>query len=168
MSEFNKITTEPAKVLPDELEKKIELVNKSLSDARANTERLEGVRSQKEKDVAALEAKLADLGEKESQFKERSNSLTAQSINLENQVLGKKKELAEVTEALRLAKASLEELNAQIDLAKQGLEKQREEVAGRERSAKIFEQSLIERERKLDAYTEKVRRMIDAMKVTNL
>src|SRR3990167_7931399 len=103
MSEFNKITTEPAKVLPDELEKKIELVNKSLSDARANTERLEGVRSQKEKDVATLEAKLADLTEKESQFKERGNSLTAQSINLENQVLGKKKELAEVTEALRLA-----------------------------------------------------------------
>src|SRR3990167_6355476 len=145
MSEFNTTNPNTIKVLPDELEKKIEAVNQSLSGARDAAERFEALKVEKEKEVSNLEKFISDQQKELATLSDRKDTLTISFVDFQTKVLSGKKELETVNQEVKLAKEELDKINTQVEIEKEAYNKRKEELEGRERSLRIYEKSLEER-----------------------
>ena len=164
MTNFMARDPEATKILSEELEKKIEGVNASMVAARNETEKFIQTKNKLEgeaKELAVVKERLAkevlDLGV-------QKDTLNTEVLELNGSINQLRAELVRVNkELVALEVANKEELG-KLDTERQELKKKRDDLEGQESVLRTFSKGLEEKEKKLDVYADRVKRMLDSIK----
>ena len=151
-------------VLSDELEKKIEEVNLSLAQAKESADKFNQIKERHEKEILTLEDKKKNLQDELVRIDALTSSAKKEKEAYQNNIQEAKNELSDLEDKVKIARDEYEaEMAKSISLVA-GLEQREKEVSSKESAIRAYANGLEEKEKKLDAYAERVRRMIDSLK----
>ena len=159
-------TRDPAatKILSEELEKKIDEVNKHLVDTRALTEKLQEKKNQLEIDVRNLETKKGTLLGEVSELKKEVDRLTNEVSKLEDRYSNLQATKVVLEKSIDdLSKLNTEEAG-KLNIEKEELKKRKVDLDAQEATLRIYGKGLEEKEKKLDIYAERVKKLLDSVK----
>lgn len=162
----NFLSRDPAatKILSDELEKKIDSVNKAMVDTRNETERLVGAKNSLEVEIRSLEEKKKGLGEEVKVLGEEQKLLLSALDSLEKSVKTSKESLAELTRELVDLKQANEEEKKLLLAEKEDVKKRKEDLSGQEAVLRTVAKGLEAKEKQLDVYAERVKKLLDSVR----
>lgn len=148
----------------DDIEKKIEEVNVYLNTARADGKKFEERKILLETEVAELEAKKDSLSRDASTLHEQL-STTKKNKELQDVDIRSGREiLSTLHQNISLAKKEYDETVEKTKAIFFEIDEAKKEISTERSALRAYASALDEKERKLDAYNEKIKRMIDAMK----
>lgn len=163
MSGFN-TSQQTAAPLPDELDKKIEVMNNYLVEGREEFKKIL-------ENKAVLEKEIADLGEKKSvlksevvRFEDRCEAVQKIREEIDSKMGQAKAELILENQKLVEAKKQVEVEEEKSRRIVAGLEQREKDVVDKESTMRVYAKSLEEKEKKLDEYQAKVKRFVDNLK----
>jgi phage shock protein A len=164
MTTFIARDPEATRILSEELEKKIDAVNAHLVEARNETEKFIQTKNKLEgeaKELAVVKEKLTaevlSLGSQRDGF-------LSEIAELKEKVEWLKKELVNVNKQLTELEAANKEEIGKLDVEREELKKRRNDLEGQESILRTFSKGLEEKEKKLDVYADRVKRLLDSVK----
>lgn len=161
---FKTNNTETTKMLSEELEKKIEEVNFSMVDARNKAEKFQDIKNKLEVEIKGLEEMKGKLNEEIPLLRIDKDSLNLDLDNLEADIEAKKTELADLRSQINEAKKENEAEKGLLVKEKEDLVKRKSDIEGQEAILRTVAKGLEEKEKKLDVYADRVKRLLDSVK----
>ena|SRR3990167_7610639 len=162
MTDFISRNPEATKILSEELEKKIEAVNASMVAARDEAERFRGVKNKLEVEIRELETTKGTLAGEVTSLENQHDSLIIEGETLTQSVDQMQAQLADVRKQLSEAKHSNEEEQGKLEAERMDVAKRKADLDGQEAVLRTYAKGLEEKEKKLDVYAERVKRLLDA------
>lgn len=157
-------TGSSAKILSDELEKKIEEVNASMVDARNKTEQFQDIKNKLEVGIRELEETKGKLDGEISLLRSEKESLGFDLQGLKDEIEPKKVELADLRKQTGEAKVANEAEKQKLVVEKEEIAKRKSDLDGQESILRTYAKGLEEKEKKLDVYADRVKRLLDSVK----
>lgn len=161
---FKNNNLETTKILSEELEKKIEEVNASMVDARNKAERFQDVKNKLEVEIKGLEEAKRRLNEEIPSLQEQKMGLALNVEDLKDDIEIKKSEVADLRKQINEAKAENEAEKGLLVKEKEEIARRRSDVEGQEAVVRTVAKGLEEKEKKLDVYADRVKRLLDSVK----
>lgn len=152
------------KILSEELERKIEEVNSSMIDARNKTEQFQGVKNKLEGEIKELEEVKKKLNDEIPLLQNTKESLSADLQELKDNIEAQKIEVADLRKQTSEAKSEREQEAQKAVADKEEMIKRKDDLDGQESVLKIYAKGLEEKEKKLDVYADRVKRLLSSVK----
>jgi len=152
------------KILSEELERKIEEVNASMVNARNETERFQAQKNQLEEQIKNLQEKVKVLSEEVPLLQDQKSSLKSDLISLDESINERKIESSDLKKQNEEIKASNKEESDKLVLEKAAIEKRKTDLDAQEATLRVYGKGLEEKERKLDIYADRVKKLLDSVK----
>ena len=151
-------------ILSDELEKKIEQVNAHMVEARNEAEKSQIKKNTLDGEVTVLEEKKNILNEEITKLEASKVTLTIDVVKLKEEVVEKVKEKDDLIKESRILKSENEEEKKSLDVEREELRQQKLDISGRESVLRTVSKGLEEKEKKLDIYADRVKKLLDSVK----
>lgn len=151
-------------ILSDELEKKIEQVNAHMVEARNEAEKSQIKKNTLDGEVTVLEEKKNILNEEITKLEASKVTLTIDVVKLKEEVVEKVKEKDDLIKESRILKSENEEEKRSLDVEREELRQQKLDISGRESVLRTVSKGLEEKEKKLDVYADRVKKLLDSVK----
>jgi len=164
MTIFRSTNPEASRILSEELEKKIEEVNKSMVQARDEAERFRDIKNKLDVEIRDLQTTKNNLQETIESLKVEEIDLVAKVGTMISDLNEKTLVLQDLNKQIAEAKVKNDEELHRLGQEKEVLRKRNEELDTKESAINIFARSLEDKEKKLDLYAERVKSMLGALK----
>lgn len=164
MTTFMARDPEATKILSEELEKKIEGVNAHMVAARNETEKFIQAKNKLEGEVKEAEAVKAELSLEIKGLISHRDDLMKEVVELDEKVKYLRNELVKTNKELEVVEVANKEGAEKLTTEREELKKKRDDLEGQESVLRTFSKGLEEKEKKLDVYADRVKRLLDSVK----
>lgn len=164
MANFISPGSESVKMLSDELEKKIEEVNISMVFMRGEAARFMKMKDELELNVKELEDKKVNLNQEIPPLQDRKDSLSSDLMSLRDDIRKSTNELKEINNQIDNAKLENEEEIKKITVFREEMQRREKELKDQEAVLRVYATGLEAKEKKLDVYADRVKRLLDSVK----
>ena len=164
MADFISHDPNAVKMLSEELERKIEEVNSSMVDARNKAENFQGIKNKLDGEIRDLEEVKKSLQLQIPPLQSEKDSLLAELQELKDSIESQKAEVADLRKQTSEAKQAREQEAQKATADKEEMIKRKSDLDGQESILKIYAKGLEEKEKKLDVYADRVKKLLDSVK----
>ena len=161
---FNSSTDKPQKILPDELEKKIELVNKYLTQAQARSNSINLEIESTKQELYDEQKKLDVAKQIVDELSTKRANLVQSNSDLNQETADGKKDLAKITEDIARFVVERNTLQTDSKSQREALIQKEKDLLNQEKAINFKARALAEKEVKVDRYAVQVKKILDALK----
>ena len=161
---FNKNDPGSVKILSDELEKKIGEVNAHLVNSQNEAEKSQIKKNTLDGEIAKLEETKKTLNDEVPKLEASKVSLNTDIEKLKVEIVEKVLERDDLIRENRKLKTDNEEEKRILEVEREELKQKTIDIEGRESVLRTVSKGLEEKERKLDVYADRVKKLLDSVK----
>lgn len=151
-------------ILSEELERKIGEVNTHLVNSQNEAEKAQIKKNILDGEITKLEETKKLLNEEVPKLEASKVSLNVDIEKLKVEIVEKVFERDELIKENRRLKADNEEERKVLDVEREELKKKKSDIEGQESVLRTVSKGLEEKEKKLDVYADRVKKLLDSVK----